>query len=284
MTSPDPLPRLLAPFLESPARAGVVTDFDGTLAPIVDDPGQARPVPGVVDLLHRLARRYGRVAVVSGRPVAFLAERLDLAAHAGEGEAGAGGEGEGGTGALVVSGLYGLERAVGATVDQHPEARPWEPAVEEAAAAAEREAPAGVRVERKGLSVVVHVREAPHHEAWARGWAEARAAATGLAMHPARLSYELRPPLAVDKGTVVAGLVEGLGAACFLGADVGDLPAFDALDRLAQATGAATLRIGVRSPEAPPELLDRADYQVDGPEGSLELLRRLLPEPGPPDG
>jgi trehalose 6-phosphate phosphatase len=40
------------------ARAGEVAlclDFDGTLAPIVDDPDQARPLPGVVELLTRLA-------------------------------------------------------------------------------------------------------------------------------------------------------------------------------------------------------------------------------------
>jgi hypothetical protein len=37
------------------------------------------------------------------------------------------------------------------------------------------------------------------------------------------------------------------------------------------------MRVGVRSPEAPPELLERADVVVDGPPGALALLRRLLP-------
>jgi trehalose 6-phosphate phosphatase len=262
---------LLAPFVERPARAGVVSDFDGTLAPIVDDPAEARALPGAVDALHRLARRYAVVAVVSGRPVGFLAERLGLADRA----AGDGSD------RLVVSGLYGLEKAVGTVVERHPEAAGWETVVEQAAHDAESQAPAGVRVERKGLSVTVHVREAPEHDAWAGAWCQARAVVTGLVMHPARLSYELRPPIEVDKGTVVAGRVSGLDAACFLGDDRGDIPAFDALGRLAEETGASVLRVGVRSAEAPAGLLDRADLVVDGPDGALALLRRLLGEAGP---
>ena len=59
------------PFTDSPGPAGaaIITDFDGTLAPIVDDAAAARPLEGVVDALHLLAARYARVAVVSGRPV-----------------------------------------------------------------------------------------------------------------------------------------------------------------------------------------------------------------------
>ena len=37
------------------APAGVLADFDGTLAPIVTDPALARPVAGVADSLERLA-------------------------------------------------------------------------------------------------------------------------------------------------------------------------------------------------------------------------------------
>jgi trehalose 6-phosphate phosphatase len=54
----------------------VFVDFDGTLAPIVDIPEEARPLPGAAAVLGRLADRYARVAVISGRPVAFLVEHL----------------------------------------------------------------------------------------------------------------------------------------------------------------------------------------------------------------
>jgi trehalose 6-phosphate phosphatase len=74
---------------------------------------------------------------------------------------------------------------------------------------------------------------------------------------------------------VVDALVEAAAAACFLGDDLGDLPAFDALDRLAARSGADVLRVAVRSEEAPPELLARADLVVDGPPGALALLEEL---------
>lgn len=246
-----------------PARAAIITDFDGTLSPIVAEPASARPLPGVVDVLHALAARYARVAVVSGRPVAFLRDRLELDRRPPT--------------TLFVSGLYGIEwLGDDGELRVHETAAGYRPLIDELATRAEAAAPPGVHVERKGLSLTIHVRTAPDQEGWARSWAEAAAATEGLALHPAKRSYELRPPVALDKGTVVDGLVAGAAAACFLGDDHGDLPAFDALDRLRASAGAATVRVAVRSPEAPAELLERADLIVDGPEGSLELLRSLL--------
>ena len=93
------------------------------------------------------------------------------------------------------------------------------------------------------------------------------------------MSVELHPPIEADKGTALAALartVPGLGAACFLGDDRGDLTAFDALDRLA-VEGVVGVRIAVNSQEAPEELLARADLVVDGPLGALGALRALLP-------
>jgi trehalose 6-phosphate phosphatase len=252
----------LTPFTSNPRDAAVVTDFDGTLAPIVPDPTTARAIDGAVDVLHRLAERYGRVAIVSGRPVEFLGDRLEAAHRDDLG--------------LVVSGLYGLERLERGHVMIHPSALEWIDVVTDVADRADADAPAGVRVERKGLSMTVHVREAPEHAEWARSFVDAAANTTGLVVHDARMSYELRPPVEIDKGTVVSELTDGMSAACFIGDDYGDLPAFDALDRLEAASGASVLRVGVRSEEAPAELLTRADVLVDGPAGSLAFLRRLL--------
>jgi trehalose 6-phosphate phosphatase len=97
------------------------------------------------------------------------------------------------------------------------------------------------------------------------------------------MSEELRPPIPIDKGGVVERLAGGLDAVCFLGDDVGDLPAYEALDRLREK-GMTTVKVVARSPEARPELLAAADVLVDGPEGALELLRRLLPRPADLDG
>jgi trehalose 6-phosphate phosphatase len=195
---------------------------------------------------------------VSGRPAAFLLAHL-------------------GDRGLFLAGMYGLEVVPddGGEVRVVPEAEPWRAAVEQAVAAAVGELPAGVEVEGKGLSLTVHYRAEPAQEDAVGSWVAAQAEATGLVVHQARMSYELRPPVERDKGAVVAEAAEGRRQVCFLGDDRGDLSAFDALDRLA-ARGATVLRVGVSSPEAPTDLLDRADLVVDGPQGALGVLRALL--------
>jgi trehalose 6-phosphate phosphatase len=262
---PADLDALLEPLRSRPERAGVLTDFDGTLAPIVDDPTMARPLPDAVTALHRLAAVYRRVAVISGRPASFLAEHLAL--HDREPDPGRQG--------LLAMGLYGLERAEGGHVTTDPRADEWRRVVDEVAGRADASAPPGLLVERKLLSVTLHFRTAPDTGDWAGHFAAEEEARTGLIVHPGRRSVELRPPLPVDKGTVVEGLAQGLAAACFLGDDRGDLPAFAVLDRLAAEDGVATVKVGVRSEEAPAELLEAADVVVDGPEGALEVLSRL---------
>jgi trehalose 6-phosphate phosphatase len=234
----------------------VFTDFDGTLAPIVDDPATAVPLPGAGDLLARLAGRYARVAVISGRPVVYLVERL------------------GTTGTVILSGLYGLERARAGVTEEVPAAARWREVVARLADEAEAEAPDGVRVERKGLALTLHVRTAPEHAGWVAEWAQAQAARTGMVVHPARMSMELRPPVQADKGTVVAELAAGLDAVCFLGDDRGDLPAFATLSALADE-GVHTLAVAVASDEAPAELLAAADEVVQGPQEALAVLEAL---------
>ncbi len=257
-----PEPDRFAAFRLDPASSAVVTDFDGTLSPIVDDPAVAGPLEGVVDVLHGLAARYATVAVVSGRPVSFLRDRLELDRRPPT--------------TLRLSGLYGLEWLDGGVAHVHPTAVAFGEVVAHVADLATAAVPDGVDVERKGYSFTLHVRNAPRELEWARAWAEEAAGTSGLEVHGGRMSFELRPPVDVDKGTVVDGLIRDHRAACFLGDDLGDLPAFDSLDRLRARTGAVTVRVGVRSPEAPDELVARADLLVDGPSGSLALLRSLL--------
>ena len=226
----------------------------------MDDPDEAVPLPGATQLLHRLAARYGVAAVISGRPLAFLREHL------------------GATPGLILVGLYGLERSApdGSTIAAADATR-WRPAIDQAADTAERELPSTVDVERKGLAMTLHVRRHPEEAAAAASWAARTAARAGLHVYAGRLSWELRPPVNADKGTIVEELANDLDAACFAGDDLGDLPAFAALDRL-QATGVHTVKVGVRSDEAPPEIMDRASIVVDGPAGALAWLSQLLGE------
>jgi len=250
-------PPPLAPLLADPRSSALFLDFDGTLSPIVADPAEARPLPGVPGVLARLVGRFALVAIVSGRPLAFLAEAL------------------GPVPGLHVSGLYGLESAGPdgrGVVD--PAAERWRPAVAEVAAAAAEQAPAGVGVEPKGLTVTLHWRSEPAAEAWVRGFAAGQMARTGLVAQPGRMALELRPPVALDKGTVVARLAPGHAAAAGFGDDLGDLPAFAALRALA-AGGMAVACVAVVDAESPPEVAAAADVVVEGPVGALALLGRL---------
>jgi trehalose 6-phosphate phosphatase len=195
--------------------------------------------------------------------VAFLSEQVGAAARA-----------------VELIGLYGLERVAGGhRLPPDPDVARWQSVIAAAADRAEATAPAGVRVEPKGLAVTLHFRAAPGAETWAAEVAEAEAARSGLEAQPGKMSWELRPPVPTDKGTVLAELSAGLAAVCFAGDDNGDLPAFEALGRLAGA-GVATLAIAVAGPETPTAVLSAADMTVDGPPGLLVLLERLA-GPGP---
>lgn len=244
----------LRPFTDRPADAAVVLDFDGTLAPIVADPASARPLDGVTDALTKLTARLGLVGIVSGRPVDFLVPLLPDG--------------------LVLSGLYGLEVVREGRRADRAGAGAWREVVADVARSSADRGPEGMVVEPKGLSLTLHYRTRPEIAVDVAEWARQQGARSGLLVRPAKMSVELHPPIAADKGTAVEELVGDFAAVCFVGDDRGDLPAYDALDRLA-ARGVHALRVAVASEEAPDELIDRADLVLQGPTEVLDLLRRL---------
>lgn len=251
------LPEVLAPIDRRPEQAALFLDFDGTLSPLVPEPALARPLPGVTEVLAALVDRFALVAVVSGRPVAFLMDVLDHPAG------------------VHLAGLYGMEVArAGSEPRASAEIEAWRPTVAEATSRAGQQAPAGVEVEAKGLTVTLHWRARPDAEPWVRRFADQELARSGLLSQPGRMAVELRPPVPADKGTVVRDLAPGHEAAACFGDDIGDLPAFEALGELA-ASGMAVARVAVVDPEAPPEVAAAADVVVQGPGEALALLRRL---------
>jgi trehalose 6-phosphate phosphatase len=254
---------LLEPFRSAPETAGIFVDFDGTLSEIALVPSEARPVEGASDLLRRLGGRYRLVAIVSGRSASELLEWF-------------------GPG-IEIWGIHGAQRVIEGRVELSDRARPYSELMERVRADAERRLATldlpGVVLEDKGVMIGLHFRSASDPDA-ARESLDAVAAelATGYGLTRAggRLAFELRPPIEFAKSQVVLERAReaGLRAAMFIGDDRVDLPAFDALDKL-ESEGVNGVRVGVRSDEAPPELLDRADIVVDGPTGVLALLGRL---------
>ncbi len=247
-----------APFLEMPDQATIISDFDGTLSAIVADPKTARPLPGVVQVLADLSRRFATVAVVSGRPASFLVAQL------------------GDIDGLRLAGSYGAEWAgTNGMITSDPSFDRWRPVVAEIVARLRTVVPAGVFVEDKELSLTLHWRRAPEAEQWAVDTATAESERSGLVRHAGRQAVELRPPVPIDKGSAVEQLADGSVAVCYLGDDVGDLAAFTALDRLATQDGTTVVKVAVTEDECSPEVAAAADLIVDGPSGALRLLRWL---------
>lgn len=258
----------LTALLADPRRALLALDFDGTLAPIVEDPAAARPLPAVRPALAALAGRLGTLAIVTGRPAAAAVELGGFG-------------GSGGPDGLVILGHYGLERwdagegrvRSGAVAPGVAEARAELPAV-----LADAAAPEGTWVEDKGSSFAVHTRRtADPPAALAALDAPLRelAARHGLHPEPGRLVLELRPP-GIDKGRALEELVaerDPPSAVAYAGDDLGDLAAYDAVDRL-RARGVPGLTICAGSAEVA-ALRDRADLVVDGPAGVVGLLEEL---------
>ena len=213
---------------------------------------------GVDEALDKLCTVFGRVALVSGRPVSFLAEQVPPA--------------------VDLVGLYGAERRISGEFSEDPRLSPWRSVVADVAKAACSDGPQAMRVEDKGLSITLHYREAPELADEVHRWAEAAAADSGLHRQSARMSEELHPPVAVNKGTVVEELARDLSAVVYCGDDAGDLPAFEALDSLA-AEGKATLKVVAEGAETPPAVRNAADYLAAGPravaEAVIELAARL---------
>jgi trehalose 6-phosphate phosphatase len=261
----DPRPVAFARLAREPDRAAFVTDFDGTLAPIVNDPARARALPAALDALGTLAQRLALVAVVSGRPVEFLREHVPLER-------------------VVLVGQYGLETLAGTEVVVDPAAAPHLDAVAAAAAEAERAWP-DLLIERKGaVAFTVHWRTAPGSEPHPDALATL-AERHGVETQAGRMACELRPPVPVDKGTAVERLLDSrwVDAVAFAGDDRGDLPVFDLFDEWSLPPDESVdeprvwcVRIAVRSSEAPAELIERADVVVDGPPGLAVLLAEMV--------
>lgn len=242
---------MLAGIRERAGAAGILLDFDGSLAPIVARPDVAAATAGAHEVLERLAQRYRLVAVISGRTSDDLTERL------------------GTIGGLTLVGLYGMQ-------DAAPElATAVLPRVERVAATV-----AQVWVEDKGASIAVHYRAAPDPVAARRalvGELDAVASESGLVLVEGKMVLELVPRDRPMKGGAVERLVgeHALEAVLFAGDDVADLDAFAALDRLA-ISGCIAVKVAVRGAETPKELVAGADLTVDGPGGLVELLERLV--------
>ena len=269
-TSPTAQQRYDA-LVEVASTTVVGLDYDGTLAPIVDDPEIAHIHPDAPEVLESLADVVRAVAVITGRP-ARKALALGGLDEVGQEIGDRGRE-------LFVFGQYGYERW---TSTQRRVVSPRPP---HGLSGFLRELPRVLReadaddafVEDKGLAIATHTRRlddpAGAYERLLPRLTEL-AQRHGMVVEPGRNVIEVRSP-GMDKGTVVRNLAKELeiGGFLFAGDDLGDVEAFEAVAELREG-GMPTLLVCSASQEES-TLIELADVVVPGPDGVLDLLRRL---------
>jgi len=222
-------------------------DFDGTLAPIVPRPDDARISAAVATRLKALSARLP-VAIVTGRAVADVRGRLGFEPQ-------------------FIFGNHGAEEDAAASTDS---ALVCQLDVFRAALRAHADVLqlAGVVSEDKGLSIALHYRLSPDRAQAQRLIAELLTPEpAGLRVFAGKMVVNVVAANAPDKARAVNTLVERLGAAAafFAGDDVNDEPVF-----VSAPAHWLTLRIGCE------DLASRARFCLDGPQEMAMLLERVL--------
>jgi trehalose 6-phosphate phosphatase len=247
------------------APAGLLTDLDGTLAPIVSDPFAARPLPEAVSALHALQERLAVVGVVTGRAAADARRML-------------GGD------ELLVIGNHGVEWLEPGAVAAAPRSdlANWAPDAVHGVLGSLRLGD-DVWVEDKGLSATLHFRNAPDPEgtrARLQGALDGLGdlGSRGLVVRPGRMSLEIRPAAAGVKGTALETVIGryALRGLLVLGDDVTDV---DMCRTAAEARAGGRLRAAIfavgGAGEVPPNVAAAADLVLPDPTAAAALLSSL---------
>jgi len=230
-------------------RAALFLDFDGTLVDIAERPDLVRVVPGLVDLLIGLRRRYqGAVAIVSGRSIASIDHFLSPAS-------------------FDVAGLHGEEIRLEGRMLARAVASTTLLAAREELRRRISEMP-GVLMEDKVGTIAMHWRAAPQFEPRAIGAIAETVAALGpgyRVQHGKNVAEIVRA--GIDKGVAVRLLLDQMPfsgrAPVVLGDDLTDEAAFAA----AADHGGFGIKVGEGATIAP--------YRLTGPAAVHALLRDL---------
>ncbi|MBF0104576.1 MAG: trehalose-phosphatase [Deltaproteobacteria bacterium] len=211
-------------------------DFDGTLSRLVADPDRARLLPGLKNILKKLARHpHIRIMIISGRSLADVRKRF-------------------GINNLIYAGNHGFEIYFKKRYLLR-KGKKYRAIVSRASSLLKkqlRDIP-GVIVEPKGLSVAVHFRNTPYsYLAVIKKTVEVISKSTGiknkLALTTGKKIFELRPHKNWNKGFAVRWVWQKMAPkACpiFIGDDVTDEDAFEALKK-----DGMTIRVGKKQKSA----------------------------------
>ena len=241
--------------------AGLLTDFDGTLSPIVADPTLARLVDGASGALAGLVERLAVVAIITGRDPRDARRLVDVPG-------------------VLVAGNHGtewLEPGADEPVPS-PEAARMRPILDEVL----DRVPGidGVIVEHKGLSASVHYRKALDPEATRKALTRALGSLPPeVEARHGRMIIDLRPVGLGDKGSAARAIIEryGLRGVVVLGDDVTDLDMFATVAD-ARSDGdikGAIIGVGGPNAEVHPDVASVADVVLPSVTDAAGLLARL---------
>lgn len=255
----------LAAMVKDPGGVLVATDFDGTLSPMTSRPEEAHASPEAVAALAQVGERVGSVAIITGRSPRTVLQLADLSAP--------------GLSDLVILGQYGVERwdARSREFVEPPPPPGIAPLADELPAFLEQQG-VPAELEFKGRAVGVHLRNVPDpDEATRRLERPLRelAARHDLTVQPGRLILEVCSK-DQDKGHALRALIaerEATGV-IYLGDDLGDIPAFEAVAALRE-TGFPAIAVCAASAEQQ-ALVPMADAVVDAVPGVTRWLEQFV--------
>ncbi|MDQ4035771.1 MAG: trehalose-phosphatase [Chloroflexota bacterium] len=239
--------------------AGLLTDFDGTLSPIVADPALSRLVDGAGGALAALAERLAVVAVVTGRAPLDARRMTEVPG-------------------LLIAGNHGtewLEPDAGQAIAA-PAASSVRADVDSALAGLPELT--GVTVEHKGMSATVHYRNAPDPDRALTAILEGLGALEGrrIVLRHGRMSVELRPIGFGDKGSAARAIVErfGLRGVVVMGDDLTDLDMFRVVAELRaeHRIRGAIIGIGGADADVPASVVEASDVVLADPAEAAALL------------
>ena len=239
---------------------GLITDVDGTISQIAPKSQQAKVSPLCHYYLSDLCHRLALVAAISGRAAIDIKNMVKI---------------EG----MVYIGNHGLERLAEGHSQFQKEAQGYTGVIK--AAIAELTpllSIEGISIDNKGITASIHYRLCHEPQSAEREILKAVAAlsqVSSLRVIKERMSIDLLPPVAVNKGTAVLDLIQEyhLQGGIYLGDDLTDVDAFKALHAASRDLDFQGLAIGITSQEMPERLVAEADFTLDGVSDVERFLR-----------
>lgn len=247
---------------ECPPKTAILSDIDGTLHPIIENPSKIQFYDYIPTVLENLAKKYALVGLVTGRSLDSALEMIKASG-------------------IIYLGNHGMEFCNDGTRGLADGIQEYLPKIRSAITDMQQSSLAetqGIIVEDKSVSAAIHFRQAPQLLADVEKLTASISGKYGLKVVKGRKVRELHPPVDINKGTAVIDLLkrQGINLVLYMGDDVSDIEVFKQLKQ-AQWPRFQSITIGIRSAEVPQmEAEATVDYLIDNVDESIELLRMLL--------